>query len=243
MKEQLTPLMWCRRRFVYEMLDKHPEALKLSCLEIGCGSGDLLAELEKRSFSRIKGIDLSRENVELARSKVNRAEVAHEDLAAVREKFGVVLMLEVLEHIKDDERMLAHIAGNVVERNGFLILSVPSHNSLKDLDFGHYRYYEKESLKKLLERSGFEVLSFYSQGPKIIDRLGVMILKNRYGVKGEPEDRRALTEESGRLEFPPVWKRVLFPVVSKFYFLFYAFDRLFRNTDRGVDYLVLCRKV
>ena len=68
-------------------------------------------------------------------------------------------MLDVLEHIKNDEEFIKQ-AKRLLKLNGFYLINVPAKMKLFDNDdiyYGHYRRYEKEDLIRLLENNGFEI--------------------------------------------------------------------------------------
>jgi len=129
-------------------------------------------------------------------------------------------------------------------KDGLLILSVPSVKAATIPNFGHYRHYKKEDLKDLLARAGFEVLLFYSYGTKLINRLGELLLRKKYGTRDIQKTMSEITQESANVEFPFIYRCLFYPVLSKLFFVFHLLDYYFlKNTDRGVGYLVLCRIV
>jgi len=239
-----SPFAYSRFNFSSRFLDKHKSIKNGTCLDIGCGAGEFINILESKSFSRIKSIDLLDEHVNAAKKVAKRAEVVKEDLFNVAEKFDVVIMLEVLEHIKNDGEVLSHIRENLMKEKGLFILSVPSYNTpfntMHQTAFGHYRHYKKDELKDLLDKAGFKVLSFYSYGTKLINSMGMSFIEKMCkGKNGNVE----LKEEGGMKVFPSVWRRFLNPVLSNFYFFLYLIDcGLIKNTDKGIGYLVLCEK-
>lgn len=76
----------------------HPRAASL--LELGCGTGTILAGL--RSFERLTGIDRSPEMLAIAREKVPHARLIEGDIAAFElgERFDVVIcVFDTLNHL------------------------------------------------------------------------------------------------------------------------------------------------
>ncbi len=69
------------------------------------------------------------------------------------ETFDVVLVGEVLEHLRDDCRALENIR-RVLKRNGKLIVSLPFYN---DWEEGHMRIHSPRSGERLLKLGGFAV--------------------------------------------------------------------------------------
>jgi SAM-dependent methyltransferase len=75
---------------------------------------------------------------------------------------GAVL-INVLEHIKDDQLALSEI-GKGLKPGGCLLLFVPALNMLYskfDKKIGHYRRYQKNELGSLVSNAGFKVISNY----------------------------------------------------------------------------------
>uniref|UniRef100_UPI0040471B70 class I SAM-dependent methyltransferase n=1 Tax=Roseivirga sp. TaxID=1964215 RepID=UPI0040471B70 len=67
---------------------------------------------------------------------------------------------DVVEHIEDHEGFLKTIHSALAE-NGKLFITVPSFQHLwskEDVDAGHYRRYTKQSMAKLLSKTGFELI-------------------------------------------------------------------------------------
>lgn len=133
-------------------------------LDIGIGYGFLEAELTRLSrFLHIIGVDISREAVVRARRNfrgeflVSRSN----NLPFGNNCFDYVCLLEVLEHLYEDESKLSLLeAKRVLKRNGRLIVSVP----LFDKVFfghpsGHVRQYEPKTIFEELSKSGLEIVS------------------------------------------------------------------------------------
>jgi len=71
-----------------------------------------------------------------------------------------VVCLNVLEHVEDHEAALRSMRAILAKKGGRLILLVPSYTALySDLDkgLGHFRRYERDELRRLVEAVGFEV--------------------------------------------------------------------------------------
>jgi len=71
-----------------------------------------------------------------------------------------VILLNVLEHIADDEHLL-RCCHEVLRADGVVIVFAPAFARLygrMDREAGHHRRYERGQLRDLLERSGFDVV-------------------------------------------------------------------------------------
>ena len=133
-------------------------------LELGCGTGFILSCIAERFPSMalyggdvcIAGLDYTRERLDA------RAELFQLDCKKVPycEEFAVIGAFDLLEHVKEDERVLAE-AYKALGRGGGLILTVPQHSfiwSRADALAHHVRRYSAKDLRGKLERAGFKVL-------------------------------------------------------------------------------------
>lgn len=73
------------------------------------------------------------------------------------ERFDVVLLLDVIEHVQDDVALLRDVADGLLAPDGVVIVSVPAHMLLysrHDVVLGHFRRYDAANLRSALERAG-----------------------------------------------------------------------------------------
>jgi 2-polyprenyl-6-hydroxyphenyl methylase/3-demethylubiquinone-9 3-methyltransferase len=153
-------------------------------LDLGCGSGALLASLEGRGWERV-GLDISASGIEMARA--THPEVtfvlgdATGDLTSVLEhgSFDVVISTETLEHVQLPRRFLSN-AYDALKPGGRLVISVPYNGYLKTLavallgrgdqyynagwDWGHIKFFSVDSLAQLLWEAGFTGLEYEGVG-------------------------------------------------------------------------------
>jgi SAM-dependent methyltransferase len=142
-----------------------------SLLDIGCGTGANLGMLQEAvgPRGRVTAIDFSALALKFARDDPSSAAIGLVRSDAARLPFGsrmfdTVTMLDVLEHVRDDEGALAEVR-RVLRPGGRYIFSVPAYQHLwsaHDTALHHFRRYEYRGLQSLLARSGFRVekLSF-----------------------------------------------------------------------------------
>ena len=112
----------CRRYF--------PSMSRL--LEIGCGTGYVLAKLAEEFPSvQLTGSEVYCDGLSYARNRVPRAELVQMDARETpyEDHFDVVGAFDVLEHIDDDTRVLAEIH-RALHPGGGLLLTVPQHKWL-----------------------------------------------------------------------------------------------------------------
>jgi SAM-dependent methyltransferase len=134
-----------------------------SLLEIGCGTGLVLARL-RHAFPglTLTGGDLSRDALEIARVRLPDATFAQMDIRNVpfQEEFGVVCLLDVLEHLDEDLAALEE-SHRAIRQRGGIIVSVPQHRWLWSAmdEYGrHRRRYARRRVQMLMNRAGFDVV-------------------------------------------------------------------------------------
>jgi ubiquinone/menaquinone biosynthesis C-methylase UbiE len=135
-------------------------------LEIGAGAGNLSRFLLDRDAVILT--DYEAEYLHLLRRRFGayeNVEIRPLDLDTFRAddlsgtSIDSVVCLNVLEHIKDDRRVLAELY-RVLEPGGVLVVLVPAHPRLySDLDrnLGHHRRYTEAELRARFEEAGFVV--------------------------------------------------------------------------------------
>lgn len=142
-------------------------------LDLGCGSGLLLAYLRSRGFSHARGVDISAEQITLAQARgvdAVRGD-AFEHLKASNCTYAAILAIDVLEHFtRDEDLRLAQLAFEALEPGGRLLLQTANGAGLFPGqviygDLTHQTIFTPESLGQLLRSVGFLNLSFYETGP------------------------------------------------------------------------------
>ena len=135
-----------------------------SVLEIGCGTGELIAAWPVAEGGLRVGLDLSGRNIDAARARFAGVLFATADFrrAPPGEHFDGVVLSDVLEHVPDDAAFLADAAA-LGER---VLVNLPLEcnwlNAARrygpDDVSGHLRAYSLQEGLALFERAGLEVL-------------------------------------------------------------------------------------
>lgn len=116
-----------------------------SVLDVGCGDGRLLAELQDH-VQFVVGVDLDQRATAFARVFAPRAHVRCLSVGDVEESFDVVTCIETLEHIPDDhEADFLREAAARVRVGGRLVVTVPS--TAVPTHLKHFRHYDVLSLR------------------------------------------------------------------------------------------------
>jgi SAM-dependent methyltransferase len=119
-----------RRRTARRLLDLlagHMPAGRL--LEIGCGHGLLLDEARRRGYD-VSGLELSGEAARYAREALGLPvqETALEDLASNGERYDVLVLIDVLEHVSDPIGTLDRSC-SLLAPGGALLIATPDPSS------------------------------------------------------------------------------------------------------------------
>jgi SAM-dependent methyltransferase len=133
-------------------------------MEIGCGTGFVLSGIaSSRPWRRLVGSELHTAGLAYARRRLgDRAEFVQMDARWIpaRDVFDIVGAFDVLEHIEEDEAVLAAMY-RALCRGGGIVLTVPQHPWLwsnMDQYALHVRRYSRGELERKVQRAGFRVL-------------------------------------------------------------------------------------
>jgi 2-polyprenyl-3-methyl-5-hydroxy-6-metoxy-1,4-benzoquinol methylase len=100
-------------------------------LDIGCGHGSVSAELIKKGYT-VSGIEINKDAIESLKQK--GFEVYQKDISKpldIDEKFDVVMILDVLEHLFDPYSLMKE-ASKVTKMGGVVIITVPLYFDIVD---------------------------------------------------------------------------------------------------------------
>lgn len=236
------------RTYVFNQL--LPSSIKGRFLEIGIGEGGgLLALLDEKGLSGV-GIDYSSGAVEKAKKRLesklsSRVGIKVQDVLAVREKFGLLIAMEVLEHYKQDQELLKHF-WTLLDSGGYLIFSVPADmNKWGEIDeiAGHARRYQKKDILQKLKKVGFREVVIRSYGFPLLNFSSNVrnfwLRKHAFKKKIDQGSRKERTRRSGGRFFKTPL-RVLFN--DFFIFPFKLIQSLFYKFDLGIGYMVRAKK-
>ena len=109
----------------------------LKILDVGCGGG-IICEPLARLGAKVTGIDFAPNNIIAAKmhSKKNKLKINYinKDIekSKLDEKFDIILMFEVLEHLDNWKKTIKNIKKNL-NKNGLIIISTINRNLLSKL--------------------------------------------------------------------------------------------------------------
>jgi SAM-dependent methyltransferase len=163
--------------FLDRLVTRHGPSDKSGLVvDIGCGSGALLAALARAGYTRTAGCDLSAEQVALAHQRGYAAVVQCDALTMLGRHEGnaeAVCMIDVLEHLELDE-VLAVLdrAWKALRPGGRLIVHVPNAEGLFGMrvrygDLTHKRAFTPTSLRQAFRVCGFDSISYHEDRPAV----------------------------------------------------------------------------
>lgn len=134
-------------------------------VDVGCATGGLLAELQRRGFQRLLGLDPSPACAAVAKRLYDievRTTTIHE-VASLDEKFDVMVLTGVFEHLPELDESIVCLK-RIIKPGGMLYLEVPDVTSYYQwfgapyqfLSIEHVNFFSPISLGNLLARHGFE---------------------------------------------------------------------------------------
>jgi len=177
-------------------------------LDIGCGDGFLISEL----VSDLDCCEAFAVDTELSDQTINKLSIKNNGIVFVREVnhcskdwADALLLLDVIEHQKDDLMFLRHLTEHYVKRSGVVLITVPAYNQLfsrHDEFLGHYRRYDRAELLSLVEASGLVALkSGYAFSSLLVPRLVTKTVERLFKRRTRPNHLGEWDHGKGVTEF------------------------------------------
>jgi len=141
----------------------------LKILDIGSGTGENLSMLSK--FGLVDAIEKEKTAIEFSKSlSLKNVNILEGEFPynipdkVINTKYDIIVMLDVLEHIKEDELALKKLT-SLLKKNGIIILTVPAYKWLysnHDIILHHYRRYsKKEIINKTKHLFNIEKITYF----------------------------------------------------------------------------------
>jgi 2-polyprenyl-3-methyl-5-hydroxy-6-metoxy-1,4-benzoquinol methylase len=145
-----------RHQIILHLLERYlppNNGKRYKVADLGCGCGMMLLRLSEK-YEPV-GLDSSRHAIEFALRRGVRAKLGAlpQDVPLSRESYDAVLMLDVLEHLKNDHASV-EVAASLLRTGGILICTVPAHMWLWtkfDEDHHHFRRYSRRQFCSLFD--------------------------------------------------------------------------------------------
>jgi SAM-dependent methyltransferase len=152
---------------IIRLLEKNPIALKTVC-EVGCGSGEILVQLEKKLPAEVQftGLDISKDAFDIAKKKeTEKIKFFLKDIAAEERTFDLLLVIDVIEHIDNYFQFL----DTIVSKSKYTLFHIPLDISVWTLyrekmliesknRVGHIHNFTEDFILSILADHGFEMI-------------------------------------------------------------------------------------
>lgn len=194
-----------RNKLICAQLKKH-FSHDASLLEIGCGTGQVLNAIGSAfPLMQLCGTEIHTKGLDLARHDLPHASFLQIDAHAIPFscEFDVVCAFDVIEHIDDDNAVLAQLY-QACRPGGGIVLTVPQHDwlwSQRDAIARHKRRYSRRDLLEKLRLAGFEVQEVTSF---------IMFLLPLMFLSRARQKSSASAEVNSEFHLPPMINRIFF---------------------------------
>jgi hypothetical protein len=157
-----------KSRQIMRMLDRHPEVLTQSVCEIGCGSGGILGELDRKLPlpSKLVGYEVSPQAHALSQGLQNeRCDFILGDAFADRRFFDLALIIDVIEHVEDCFAFMRQCSAKAVWKLYHIPLDASASLILRGGNcwdsVGHLHLFTMETALKAVEHSDQRVVDYF----------------------------------------------------------------------------------
>ena len=155
-------------------------------LDVGCGNAFVTTRLFRKFKTKIvEGVDIALADEQINEfTSRNKHVVIHNSFNnLIEKKYNLILLLDVLEHLKDDVDFVNSICTNYLAPGGYLLVTVPAYQSFystHDAFLGHYRRYSPNRLIYTINSIGLSCERWGQLFSSLLPIRGVMLLYERF---------------------------------------------------------------
>jgi 2-polyprenyl-3-methyl-5-hydroxy-6-metoxy-1,4-benzoquinol methylase len=156
-------------------------------LEIGCAMGTTLNGFREKGW-QVLGVEPEEWTCEIARGRYGLEVICapFQEAGLTKESFDAVLLLHVIEHVRDPFKSLCDMA-DLVRPGGYLVLETPRYDTLmfkmlrgreRSVIPQHLHYFTRKSMLAMCRDAGFEAIRVEAVGRTVtLDRLSFYLAK------------------------------------------------------------------
>ena len=228
-EEATAELTWLSQTLWQDILDILNELCKsetepLWLLDMGCGTGHFAHYMQKAGW-KVIGVEPAKEAAEIARSLgLTVFSSVAECCSVVNQRFNVVTLLNVLEHVPDAAALLGSLLP-LIEDKSIIVVRVPNdfsaiqecaHKKMGGRPWwiaipDHVNYFNFDSLVQFLERLNFQVVDMLGDFPMEIFLLFGDVYVGNPRVGSQCHKKRIAFE----LSLPPELRRNLYRCLAR----------------------------
>lgn len=192
-----------------------PEGSKMTCWDIA---------YEESFIDKMKGLN----------SNINYIKERPES------RFDLIMMMDVLEHVSDDQSFLKTLIENNIEKDSYVLISVPAWMGLfsaHDKKLGHIRRYSHKECQRVIENSGLEVVASGGLFHSLLFPRSISKIKEKF--KEPVFDKMT---DLGNWNHGKLFSWIVYSALWVDNCLSYIFSSL-RLQIPGLSFWALCRKI
>ena len=134
-------------------------------LDIGCSTGLILQHFNLLYGCQVVGIEPGEAYQNYASQQGLKVYKALDELEnAGEEKFDLISMSHVLEHLPDPVGYLIHLREDLLDPHGRLLLEVPNLYAHDSFEVAHLVSFSSQTLTQTVEKAGFEIVKLKLHG-------------------------------------------------------------------------------
>ncbi len=153
-------------------------------LELGCGRGTFLEFLINNGYKNVFGIDVSKEQINIAKAQYLNAEEIDvlEYLKSNNKKFDLIFAIDLIEHFNKNELILLFEGiYNNLRNGGAFVFHTPNGlginvNKIIYGDLTHLTIFAPNSAMQILKLVGFNKINFFETEPYAKNIIGTIRL-------------------------------------------------------------------
>jgi SAM-dependent methyltransferase len=229
---------WLRRNAVekvnsIEKLLKRNGIIPKTILELGCGTGAVIQECQRRNLgTKYSAVDFAPEAIEYLREHIEGVEAIQGDITKpdfhIDDPIDLLVLSHVLEHLENPTEFLGAIRKSVIFK--YAVIEVPLenlfYNRVKYLFMdrkinksGHVRFFTMRTFEKLLRSCCLKIVDGRTYVP-VLDMATIRFVSDKDGLSKYRYLLKVFINQYLLKLFMPLWKR-----------LFYAHYTVLCNVD------------
>lgn len=144
-----------RKEIVHNIIDKYIQGNNNNILEVGAGYG-IMTEMLKE-YGTVTAIEPYPDAAQYLKQQGYKVHQCTLDKFKTKEKYDIVAMFDVLEHVENDHKAANKMKGRL-KHKGLLIVTVPAYTFLwskHDEINNHYRRYNIKNFNRKIKRATY----------------------------------------------------------------------------------------